>query len=542
MIDTAAAKYGVSPQRLAWTWWREGGFQTSPPDSSTGAQGAFQVQPQTAAGFPHQGNLTDFGTNLDVAARYIHQLDGLYGPDTPSSVAAYFGGPGSVNAIAADPGGAAKAHPKTLAYAQSAFPGAQIGPQSFVGGGSMTPRNIVDAGTKGGPTGLITYIANAAPRGMPMSDAWQHAETKLEEAFLGRGDIVGAQHARDWILQQSHAGANAFLMQAHQELMGGNPTGAAQALAKAHAFVPDGTAARFVVDQKGQIWGERLDEHDPSNVIGQPFQVTGDGILSMLQTTADPATYLQQVQTERASVASAREKNAYGDYFAGILPNRTKLAEIHANTAIATAGIHGNATVTAAGIRSQARTGVGPAAALSREVDKEATRLYSADSSNPNLSPNTPPAQRGTMAEIYHDVRMLGSTGPMAQYAVQGLVSKQLSLVQATDGNYAVIDPKANPPTPLAYISKGMADRLGAGQAARGSPVGSVAAGVPVNNAPNTPIGAGGRTLLGQVMGVNNNLAGTQMPGQEQPQPQPVQQPQQVVTGAPSSSAIPTGQ
>jgi hypothetical protein len=126
-----------------------------------------------------------------MSAMYIARQDARFGKDTPSSFAAYNGGPGGVT------------HPHAMEYAASAFPGTKLTDKDFVGAGTATPTGLIHAGTQGGPTGFLRYVVNRAPSGMPMSDAWRHAESLLVNAFLERGDLAGAQHAKDWVLQMS---------------------------------------------------------------------------------------------------------------------------------------------------------------------------------------------------------------------------------------------------------------------------------------------------------------------------------------------------
>lgn len=488
MVDQAAAQAGVSPQRLAYHWYAEGRFNTDVPDGKSGEVGPGQVMPETASRFDNDGrlNIRDPRDNLQISANYIRYLDNQYGRDSVSSVAGYQGGEGSVNDIAAHPNQAWQNHPKTMKYAQNAFAGSQVGPQQFTGGGNMTPRGLVQAGVNGGPDGFISYAVNSAPSGMPLTDVWQHAEGMLTRAFLEKGDIAGAQHARDYVLQMSHAGSNQNLMAAHQALMTGDSVGAANYLAKAHAFFPDGTIGRFSVDGKGNIWADRLDEHDPTRPLGKPFQVTPDGIAGMLNQTTDPAKYLQTVMAEQKNAADIRHQNAMGDYYSNLLSSRESIAADRNATTTTNAEIRGGAQVTAAEVRAAARAGQGPAASLSKAADTETAKLY-----GPDAMPNAPMMQRQQMADLHHDARLNGANPITAETVARGLSDRTLQLLRGTDGRYGVVNPKG-PQQPIAYISKDLGDRL-AGAAAPGA----------------SPVGAGAGSMYARGAGVGQDLTGT---------------------------------
>ena len=284
MVDQVAQETGVSPQRLAWHWYREGGFHTQVPDGKAGEQGPLQVLPSTARTVDPKGNLDphDLQSSLRLAGRYIGQMDAKFGQDTPASVMAYQGGPGSVQAMAANPARAEIDHPNTVAYGRAAFPGFQINGSHASKGIDIDPKNLVDANTQGGPDGALRYLSQVSQQsGMPMTDVMKSAESALVAQAAARGDIAGMQHAKDYFLQMSHAGANSNLMAAHQALSAGDSQSAAGYLAKAHAFFPDGSYGKFGIDAKGNLYGQRFDEHNPGNPLGQAFQVKPQDIAGM---------------------------------------------------------------------------------------------------------------------------------------------------------------------------------------------------------------------------------------------------------------------
>jgi hypothetical protein len=379
---------------------------------------------------------------------------------------------------------------------------------------------------------------------MPVSDVWRKAESSLVQAFVERGDLTGAQHARDFVLQMSHVGSNQYLMAADQALQNGDGVGAAQALAKAHAFFPDGTIGRFRTDGTN-VYADRLDENDPTQRIGPPIQVTPQGVAGLLNQTTDPQKFLQTLTQQQTAASEARLRDQHGDYYAGLNPSREAIAADKSATQLQATGIRAGAEEQAATTRAQALTdaagiraqasgqagGKGNAqeAALGRQADKETSDLYSS-----LAMPDATPEQRGELAEIHKDARMMGATPPQAERIANGLSDNTLQLLRLQDGNYGVISNGDKQRRPIAYLSKGLGDRLA------GAPQQGPTPGAMQQPSPGTPIGAGAGSPFARGMGVSSNLAGTQMPQQpssQQPPQQPTQQtpPVDNSTGAPGA-------
>lgn len=531
LVDKIADEAQVSPARLAWHWWKEGGFKLNTPDGKAGEVGPMQVLPDTAAKFNARGQLDPRqpADNLLLGARYIHYLDSRYGKDSPSSVGAYQGGEGSIEDIAAHPDQAAQRHPNTMSYTRSAFVGSPISGGSFIGAGSMTPKGIVDAAVQGGPDGYLRYVTQTAPRGMPMGDAMRQAESTLMGWAAARGDYAGMQHAKDFILQLSHAGSNSNLMAAYSALQAGDGVSASQYLAKAHAFFPDGTIGQFGVDKSGNVWGQRFDENDPSRALSPPFQVTPEGVATLLNQTTNPAQFLQMAQEEQKTAAYIRHTNTMGDYYSGLLDERKRNDEAVTDERLQAANIRAGATVSAAEIRA-GRQGYGPANQLAREVDKEGNALYG------DLGPygETPVEQRGQMNDIYADMRMNGQSPMQARATVEGIINKKLGVVRGQDGTYGVVNPKSG--RSIAYLSQDLGDRLFGGSGPAPAQPGRAPMPGAINNQPGrSPIGASASSPYARGAGVTNNLTGTVMP--QAPVPPAQQQ------GSPinASSAMPPG-
>lgn len=61
---------------------------------------------------------------------------------------------------------------------------------------------------------------------MPSAQRWHQAEAALVQAYLARGDVVGAARAEDFIFQMSHGQAGRQMPNL-ESLPGGTPPGAA---------------------------------------------------------------------------------------------------------------------------------------------------------------------------------------------------------------------------------------------------------------------------------------------------------------------------
>lgn len=524
LVDDVSAETGASPQRLALTWAQEGGFRTQVPDGKAGEKGPLQIMPSTAAQFDPKGqlDLNDLRGNMTAAGRYINSLDSKFGQDTPSSVGAYQGGEGSVRDIVANPGQAMANHPNTMSRIQQSFPGQQVTPGHFTGAMDMKPQDIMQSAQQG-PDGFLKYVAQTAQQsGTTMTDAMRQAEATLVGFMASRGDVGGMQHARDFVLQLAHSGSNEYLQQAHQQMGAGDAAGAAQSLAKAHAFFPDGTMGSFGVDNKGNVWGQRMDEHDPNRALGPQFKVDQQGIQQLFNQTRDPGKFLATVQQEQQSAANTRLAISHGDYYAGLDQERRDIADQktkalvtvgagHDNARTDAANTNADARVEAANIRTQARQGTGPLAAASKQADKEAAENF-----NDVTMPDATPLERGRQAETYHDVRMNGVTAPQAIAVTQGIHDGSLQLVKGKDGRYGVMDPKDKSGQPVAIVSEALGDKLAGGKGPSVAPKGGAIPGAGVQSAGASPVGSAAASPQARATGMGNDLSGTTQPQQAQ--------------------------
>jgi len=168
---------------------------------------------------------------------------------------------------------------------------------------TITPQGIVRANAQGGANGVLTYVVNGARGGSSVGQGWDQASDALERYFISKGDIDGAMKAREYVFQIQHEGSFTNLADAYRSFQANDMQGAAQYLARAHAFVMDNSALQFQVlgpPGQQQIWFQRFNE-DTHAPIGSPQMVTDAGIRSLLMQTANPQTMLSMVNQERTT-------------------------------------------------------------------------------------------------------------------------------------------------------------------------------------------------------------------------------------------------
>lgn len=507
VVDKSAQVAGVAPQTIAAHMLYENNFKMADaPTSKTGAVGPMQIEPGTAREINQR-----FGTSLDpskpednvqLGAYYIRMMEDKYGVGTPASTLAYVAGPGNVDKIAANPQLASQ-FPDSMKYVNNIH-GVNVDPSVFAGaaGSNMTPRGIVLAGTHGGPGGMLSYIAQSKPQDMTMSDAWQHAESMLVGNFAMRGDMDGAAKAQQFVFNMSHQGSNMALMGAYRALNAGDGVSTAKFLAAAHAFFPDGGMGQFGVDSKGQVWGQNMDEQNPTKPLGQPFQVTPQAIAGMLNQTADPQSFLQTLQKQQTSNAQARMYDQHGAYYGGLNEEREHAADERAQTQLQVEHERAQTQLQIA----QQRTGGGNAS-VNNAINKEVETNYGSDA-----MPSAAPETRMQLSQVHTDMRKNGADPITANVAATNLISGKYAVRPQSDGTYAVVDPK-NPTTPIATVSASVVNHLAG------------AKGIEPGAKSTSPIAAGGGSPVA-AMGMTTNLAGSQPSQAGTPPPQ---QPQQAV-------------
>jgi len=92
-LETAAARYGVSPHLLAAVVWQESRWRPAAV-SAKGAIGLTQLMPDTAHALAVDAK--DPAANLDGGAHYLRQMLDRFDGDVERALAAYNAGPGRV--------------------------------------------------------------------------------------------------------------------------------------------------------------------------------------------------------------------------------------------------------------------------------------------------------------------------------------------------------------------------------------------------------------------------------------------------------------
>jgi hypothetical protein len=345
-IERIASKWGVSPERIAAHWKMESGLRGSSENGKAGEIGVMQIMPGTRdlVDPHHKLDPTNFWDNIELSAKIIARCDAEFGRDTVASAAAYNAGPGGANRMPSGNGPAS-----TYTYVQRMFHG-QInndmyatGSRSGTGGGGSGEGGgvrLMEAGVQGGPDGFISMVAQTGAPNATLTDKWHSANYAIIKDAYRLGGAEGAQHAMDFITQMSHMGSNNALMSAYRAMSAGDTTTAAQQLARAHTFFPDGAIGQFGVDGKGNLWAQRVSEQYPTVKLGQPFQVTREGIEQMLVQTHDPNKYVAMLSQMRANNQKVALEAARQKWYEGA----DQRAETRADAAIAGRAIGGSGT------------------------------------------------------------------------------------------------------------------------------------------------------------------------------------------------------
>jgi hypothetical protein len=293
------------------------------------------------------------------------------------------------------------------------------------------------------------------------------------------------------VLQMSQAGVMDNTMQAYKLLQAGDGVGAAQYLAKAHVFFPDSTMGQFGVDAAGNVWAQRVDEHDPSRKLGAPTQVTPQALSTMMIQTRDPNTFVKLVNEQQKLASELRLQAAQTINTLDEPGSRARASDVaaygHQLTA-ETAALGRESVERVAGERNQTLRDVGRArdetaldvagirsskgasgAGAAKSLDTEVGKAWGPDATRDDGKAFTA-QQRALGSQIHHDIRANAAeaggapqTGPHAEYLARGLVSGSLNIVQGKDGRFGVIDPKA-PGQVLGVMSPEMGRFLQASQ------------------------------------------------------------------------------
>jgi len=440
-------------------------------------------------------------TNMLVGALKYREMSDIYGSRTPSSVAAYWLGPGRVDEISRmSPSQQRERLGETRELVRKSIdPDAKEGSAPanlrITDQGTMTAQGagqaLIASAKAGDPMIVASYMADTLPRGMSSNDGWKHLEARMVGTYIMAGDLEGANKARELVFQMSQVGATQALMRADRDLRSGDLHGAAQQLARAYFFAPDGGLAKFSVTKDG-LYGQRYNEAT-RQPIGNPFQVDSSRIQAMLNITRDPQTYLKTVQESRktnaeieAKAAETAYKRAQTKYTGELLPSLERRADVAAE-----ARALGDL---ARFLKPGASTGQGGKVdARVAEINQQINHFFPNKDAGQEIPMNP---ELAIQQDIFKSLMLNNDqmAGGGAKDIAIDLITKpnggRFKLDLANDGGLVVSDRKTN--ARLGYLNPYVAQRLGvranaakaAPAAAPASPIGATPRSAPTTAAP----------------------------------------------------------
>ena len=323
---------GLSPAFVAATIERESHWKSGLTHGVgsngvvTDAQGLMQVIGDTRNEIDprHELNPLDDYDSIRLGVRYYKQLNTQFnlGYNTVQSAFAYRAGPHRLRDVASQGwDGYARTSEEHRSQVQdmvNMFPGTPL-TTSLVPGGTpqhqpYDARAGVEAERQRGPDGVLSHISETGPAGLGMTDRWRGYQSALEHYLIisGHPDQVGM--AAEWTAQVSQQGTVSHLMAADQAVLAGNGQLAIEHLAMAHAFYPDGTYARFGLDNNGKIWGYQMLDHT-NTPTGKPMMITHDDIMGQMIKLQNPVTYSKQLQAMQKTNAEIEMTQAHAAYY-----------------------------------------------------------------------------------------------------------------------------------------------------------------------------------------------------------------------------------
>ena len=255
---------------------------------------------------------------LAVATLYLKHLavDEHLGVNSVATNFAYMRGPVAAREAQADLQTAMQKYPVAFKGLQSFYPDMKLTSDQFPGSGngSSYRDNWPQIAQQDTPDGVLHMIATTGPTGLGMTDRWMQVEGAMVAAAIAHGNYDAVQHVTDWVAQMSHSGALSNLALASSMMQSGNMEGAAGALAKAHAFFPDGTYAQFGTDAKGRLVGRQFSEKD-GTPMGNAFLINNEQIMQQMLQLQNPRTYIQALQTYQKNNAEIDLAKSHAQYF-----------------------------------------------------------------------------------------------------------------------------------------------------------------------------------------------------------------------------------
>ena len=325
LVDEAVRLHGdggnsVTADQLAAHWANESHFGYTSITSKDGAIGPLQILAATARQMdPHgQFDTTTVKGGLAVATLYLKHLavDEHLGVNSVATNFAYMRGPVAAREAQADLQTAMQKYPVAFKGLQSFYPDMKLTSDQFPGSGngSSYRDNWQQIAQQDTPDGVLHMIATTGPTGLGMTDRWMQVEGAMVAAAIAHGNYDAVQHVTGWVAQMSHAGALSNLALASSMMQSGNMEGAAGALAKAHAFFPDGTYAQFGTDAKGRLVGRQFSEKD-GTPMGNAFLINNEQIMQQMLQLQNPRTYIQELQKYQKNNAEIDLAKSHAQYF-----------------------------------------------------------------------------------------------------------------------------------------------------------------------------------------------------------------------------------
>jgi len=323
-----------------------------------------------------QGNpvtAQDPHTSLMLGALKYREMRDNYGAKTPMSILAYHLGQEKVDALArvnSPSQQQAMLPPNANDLVQQSVVGPDAGkpyvtptPVTLNPPGTATPMATYQAAAQAARTGnampFISYAINSVPRGMGSNDAWRYLENQMVSTMIAKGNMEGAQAARELVFQMSHVGSNQALMSAYKLMQMGDYHGSAQQLALAYWAAPDGGLAQFAVgkgkDGKPMMIGRRYNE-DTHSPVGDAFEVTPERLIGMMNVTHDPNAFAKIMRDNQKLHADIADKEADTQlklgkvkYYEDLIPAADRRAAAHEEAAAAAALVRATKPATGAG-------------------------------------------------------------------------------------------------------------------------------------------------------------------------------------------------
>ena len=468
----------VRDDQVAATWWREGGFKWNPGRGADGEYGPIQVMPQT---FDTMNRLFHYNLNPNdpkdaMAAgilymRYLANDKGL-GAGSIATNYAYMAGEGAP-ARARGNWSAELANPvfrKKLQSLDAMYDGrvvinaSAMNPGATSGNESDYMRTVVQQTT---PDGALSTMATMGPAGLGMTDRWRHLQAMMEGSAMahGRIDLVG--HVGEYIAQVAHQGTVSNLIAGYTAMQAGDMVGAAGAFAKAHAFFPDGTYARFGVDKQGRLGAVQFDEHTGLQ-MGPGKLLTPEMVMTQIIALQHPNTFTQVLDEHQKNNATIAQTLAHANFYnaqpgikQALLDQKEQFQRDmqeerfrHADE-LKTAGAAGNAVTVEQAANQAVNTDFNPRMTKAREAIDDAQTALNADPNDKSLQEKLATVQAeytrlGNESQISRELRIpvvqggWGMAGPAADTLAGELThgKKIISSVVMRDGTqrYGVYD------------------------------------------------------------------------------------------------------